>query len=90
MQQHQSSCTLAAADVDLYLRARGERRWGCKLLTDFAGQMHSVKRISLEVESLIALGLIAKRTDVAFGYFDQAIAAAKASTVIPIRTAKNP
>ena len=55
-----------------------------KLLTDFAGQMHSVQRISLEVESLIALGLLAKKTDVAFGYFDQAMAAAKASKVIPI------
>ncbi|MGB8014045.1 MAG: tetratricopeptide repeat protein [Terriglobales bacterium] len=65
-----------------YLR-EGKDEEAAKLLTEFAEQMHSVKRISLEVESLIALGLIAKKTDVAFGYFDQVIAAAKASKTIP-------
>ena len=79
------STRLDCRKMSIYTFVReGNDDEAAKLLTDFAGQMHSVKRISLEVESLIALGLIAKRTDVAFGYFDQAIAAAKASTVIPI------
>jgi tetratricopeptide (TPR) repeat protein len=65
-----------------YVR-EGNDEEAAKFLTEFTQQMHSVKRISLELESLMALGLIAKNPDAAFDYFDQAIAAAKASKTIP-------
>ncbi|SPF32302.1 putative Tetratricopeptide repeat protein [Candidatus Sulfotelmatobacter kueseliae] len=78
------SVRLDCRKMSIYTYVReGNDEEAAKLLTDFAQQMHSVKRISLELESVIALGLIAKKTDAAFGYFDQAIAAAKASKTIP-------
>jgi tetratricopeptide (TPR) repeat protein len=52
-------------------------------LTDFSAQMHKIKRISLEVESLAVLGLIESDPDKAIQYFDQAVAAAKASKTLP-------
>ncbi|MGO9087257.1 MAG: tetratricopeptide repeat protein, partial [Candidatus Sulfotelmatobacter sp.] len=78
------SVRLDCRKMSIYTYVReGNDEEAAKLLVDFAQQMHSVKRISLELESLIALGLIAKKPDAAFGYFDQAIAAAKASKTIP-------
>jgi tetratricopeptide (TPR) repeat protein len=78
------STRLDCRKMSIYTYVReGKDEEATKLLTDFTGQMHSVKRISLELESLIALGLIAKKTDAALGYFDQAIVAAKASKTIP-------
>lgn len=78
------SVRLDCRKMSIYTYVReGNDEEAAKLLADFAQQMHSVKRISLELESLIALGLIAKKPDAAFGYFDQAIAAAKASKTIP-------
>jgi tetratricopeptide (TPR) repeat protein len=79
-----ASTRLDCRKMSIYSYVReGKNEEAAKLLTDFTGQMHSVKRISLELESLIALGLITKKTDAALGYFDQAIAAAKASKTIP-------
>jgi tetratricopeptide (TPR) repeat protein len=78
------STRLECRKMSIYTYVReGKDEEAAKLLTDFAAQMHTVKRISLEVESLIALGLISKKTDAAFGYFDQAIEAAKTSKTIP-------
>ena len=78
------STRLDCRKMSIYTYVReGKNEEASKLLTDFTGQMHSVKRISLELESLIALGLITKKTDAALGYLDQAIEAAKASKAIP-------
>jgi len=78
------SVRLDCRKMSIYAYVReGNDEEAAKLLTDFTRQMHSVKRISLELESWIALGLIAKKPDAAFGYFDQAIAAAKTSKTIP-------
>ena len=78
------STRLDCRKMSIYTYVReGNNEEAVKLLTDFAGQMHAVKRISLELESLIALGLMAHKTEAAFGYFDQPIVAAKASKTIP-------
>jgi len=78
------STRLDCRKMSIYTYVReGKDEAAAKLLADFAGQMHAIKRISLELESLIALGLITKQTDAAFGYFDQAIMAAKTSKTIP-------
>jgi tetratricopeptide (TPR) repeat protein len=78
------STRLDCRKMSIYTYVReGKDEEAAKLLSDFTRQMHSVKRISLELESLIALGLIAKKTDAAFGYFDRAIGAAKTSKTIP-------
>jgi len=78
------SVRLDCRKMSIYSYVReGNDEEAAKLLIGFTEQMHSVKRISLELESLITLGLIARKPDAAFGYFDQALAAARASKTIP-------
>ncbi len=54
-----------------------------KQLMGFAAQMHDMKRISFELESLVTLGLITKDVDASLGYMDQALEAARASKTLP-------
>lgn len=65
-----------------YIREQNNEQ-AVKSLMEFSGQMHSVKRISLELESLIALGLVSKSADSALGYLDQALEAAKSTRALP-------
>jgi tetratricopeptide (TPR) repeat protein len=77
------STRLDCRKMSIYTYVReGSDEEAAKLLAQFAGQMHSLKRISLELESLTTLGLITKQTDAAFGYFDQATSAARSSKTI--------
>jgi hypothetical protein len=78
------STRLSCRKMAIYSYAR-ERNFeeAKRQLLDFSAQMHRIKRISFEIESLVTLGLIESDASAAIKYFDQAMGAAKVSRTLP-------